>query len=161
MKYTADLIIETKAPLTEETLEAVAEIGGSAGGSVGERRLDTGLTVSAKNMPEAAARAIEIITAVAPGKILAVEVMTPEEEDRRLAEPAFPELVGVTEIADMLGISRQRLAVLRQRREFPAPVAELAAGPIWRARDLSTFAEGWQRRAGRPKKSIDVMSTVL
>lgn len=151
MEYAVDITVQTRRPLTLETLEAVAAIGGPAAGNVGERRLETTLTVSASNPPEAAARAIEIVTAEAPGKVIAIEVMTTEEQDRRLAEPAFPELVGVSEVAELLEISRQRLAVLRQRPEFPRPVAELAAGPIWRRGDLSTFAMGWQRRPGRPR----------
>ncbi len=78
--------------------------------------------------------------------------MTSEEQDRRLAEPAFGELVGAAEVAERFGVSRQRLAVLRQRPEFPGPVAELASGPVWRWRDLSRFAAGWQRRPGRPRR---------
>lgn len=152
MEFVAEIVIETESPLTVETLEAVAEISGAAGGRPGEHRLDTSMTVDAESIPQAAARAVEMIIARAPGRVVALEILTPEEQDRRLAEPPFPELVGVTEITEMLGISRQRLAVLRKRPEFPAPVARLMAGPVWRARDLSTFAEGWQRRPGRPPR---------
>lgn len=151
--YIVNLIIETKAPLTEDVLEAVAEVGGSAGGNVGDRRLDTTVSVKTRSILAAAERAIEMITAIAPGRVLAVEVLTPEEEDRRMSEPAFPELVGMAELSALLGVTRQRIAVLRQRPEFPAPVAEIAATPIWRKSDLSTFAEGWQRRPGRPRKA--------
>lgn len=162
MEYAVEITVQTRRPLTIEALEAVAAIGGAASGNVGERRLETTLTVSASDPPVAATRAIEIVTSTVPGKVVAIEVMTTEEQDRRLAEPAFPELVGVSEVAEMLGITRQRLAVLRQRPEFPAPVAELAAGPIWRRGDLSTFAMGWQRRPGRPRtnpqKTVDIRS---
>lgn len=94
MEYTVDIAVHARRPLTIEMLETVAAIGGAASGHVGGRRLETTLTVSARNPPEGAARAIEIVTSKVPGKVIAIEVMTTEEQDRRLAEPPFPELVG-------------------------------------------------------------------
>ena len=40
-------------------------------------------------------------------------------------------LLGVAEIATMLGLSRQRVNQLVQSDDFPAPEAELSAGRIW------------------------------
>ena len=54
-------------------------------------------------------------------------------------------LVGVTEIAEMLGISRQRAHQLTRAEGFPAPVAELSAGRIWNRDEV----EEWGREAGR------------
>jgi eukaryotic-like serine/threonine-protein kinase len=62
---------------------------------------------------------------------------------------------GVTEVADLLGVSRQRLSRLRERPDFPDPIGELAVGPIW---DLDAVKE-WngsgsrQSSAGRPSAS--------
>jgi hypothetical protein len=57
-------------------------------------------------------------------------------------------LVGVTEIAEMLGVSRQRVdQIMRTDSAFPAPVAELHAGRIW----LRDEVEVWGRRRGRLK----------
>jgi predicted DNA-binding transcriptional regulator AlpA len=56
------------------------------------------------------------------------------------------DLVGVTEVREMLGVSRQRVhQLVRDRPDFPEPVAELASGKIWLRRDV----EQWARRAGR------------
>lgn len=60
-------------------------------------------------------------------------------------------LGGVSEVAEVLGLSRQRVAQLRNRPDFPDPVAEIASGPIW---DLDAVA-GWlgsgvRRGPGRP-----------
>lgn len=151
MEYTVEIAIATKKPLTAEQLESVAEVGGAAAGDVGGMRVETVLTVRAKDHPGAAAKAIETITARVAGDVIAVEVMTTDEQDRRLAVPA-PEYVGIAEIAELLGVSRQRVDQLQSRQDFPAPVARLAAGPVWRKGDLSTFADGWQRKAGRPPK---------
>jgi hypothetical protein len=147
--YSVTITIETAEPITIELLESVASIGGAAGGNVGEYRLDTTLTVEADSAADAVAAAVARLAL--PGSVIAAETMTAEEADRRLAEPAFPELAGASEVAAILGISRQRLGALRERHEFPAPVAQLAAGPVWRKRDLTTFAEGWHRKPGRPK----------
>jgi len=62
--------------------------------------------------------------------------------------------VGVTEIAKLLGVSRQRVAQLRRRRDFPAPIAELAAGPVWTRTSLTRFVEAWPRKPGRPRSEV-------
>lgn len=55
------------------------------------------------------------------------------------------ELVGVAEVATMLGVSRARVGQLAKRADFPGPVARLAAGPVW---DTSSIVE-WARATGR------------
>ena len=56
------------------------------------------------------------------------------------------DLVGVAEIADMLGISRQRVnAIVQTHDDFPEPVAELSAGRIWLREEILD----WARRTGR------------
>lgn len=58
---------------------------------------------------------------------------------------------GLHEVAEFLGVSKQRVAELRGRPGFPAPVAELAAGPVWTVSSLSRFLSEWPRRPGRPR----------
>ncbi|HRD59943.1 MAG TPA: DNA-binding protein [Nocardioides sp.] len=55
------------------------------------------------------------------------------------------DLMGVTEIAAMLGVSGQRVSQLSRTRAFPEPVAELAAGRVWLRADV----EKWARETGR------------
>jgi prophage regulatory protein len=56
------------------------------------------------------------------------------------------ELVGAAEIAQMLGITRQRVNRLATTSaDFPEPLAELSAGRIWRREDV----EGWAKATGR------------
>lgn len=63
---------------------------------------------------------------------------------------------GVTEVAELLGVSRQRVAKLRERADFPGPLGELAQGPIW---DLDVIG-AWQGSAlrqsgsGRPRAEV-------
>ena len=152
MEYTVEIHVRTLVPLTMDALEAVGEVSGAAGGMPGDHDLTTTITTEARHPGDAIQEILGWINTIVPAELISSTVMTTAEHDRRLEEPAFPQLVGVTETAEMLGISRQRLAVLRKRQDFPAPVVELAAGPIWRRRDLSTFAGGWQRSPGRPPK---------
>jgi predicted DNA-binding transcriptional regulator AlpA len=57
------------------------------------------------------------------------------------------DLVGVAEIAEMLGVSRQRVhQIIREDEAFPHAVAELSAGKIWQRSDV----ERWLKRSGRP-----------
>lgn len=54
---------------------------------------------------------------------------------------SFPEIVGATEIAEMLGVSRQRVQQLAATPAFPAPVAQLKIGKIWLLADVERWAE--------------------
>lgn len=65
------------------------------------------------------------------------------------------ELVGINEIADMAHVSRQAVANWRVRfSNFPAPVADLKAGPIFRKSQI----RGWLRKRRIPM--AQVVSTI-
>lgn len=61
-------------------------------------------------------------------------------------------LVGLSEIATMLGVSRQRAGQLvRDYDDFPPPVAELASGRIWETTAVEAWAKAHPvRPPGRP-----------
>ncbi|MFI5493578.1 helix-turn-helix transcriptional regulator [Actinoplanes sp. NPDC051859] len=60
------------------------------------------------------------------------------------------QLVGAHEIRRMLGeISRQRVYQLTSRRDFPAPIAELAMSNVWLAADVETWIAERPSRADR------------
>ena len=81
----------------------------------------------------------------------ALHVETDEHQERELEEPNFPKLVGLTEIADLLRVSRQRVSQLREHPDFPKPLAELRAGDVWSRESLNNFVESWPRRGGRQR----------
>ncbi len=54
-------------------------------------------------------------------------------------------LVGLTEIAQLLRVSRQRAHQLTTAAAFPPLVVELASGKVWHREDV----ERWARRTGR------------
>ncbi|HKW77094.1 MAG TPA: ParA family protein [Terriglobales bacterium] len=50
-------------------------------------------------------------------------------------------LLGTSELAALLGVSRQAVSNIRARNsDFPAPVAELKAGPVWNEGDIIAWA---------------------
>jgi hypothetical protein len=116
------------------------------------------LSIEADQPLEAAHRAVEVF-GVAVDKagipvrdIVHVEVMTAEVLDRLLNQE-LEGFVGVREIAELLQVSKQRVVELRGREDFPRPVAELAAGPVWTRSSLNHFIAAWPRKSGRPRKS--------
>jgi hypothetical protein len=67
-----------------------------------------------------------------------------------MADPFF---VGAAEIAELLGVSRQRVDQLTRRSDFPLPAAELASGRIW----VRVVVERWAMLTGRIERT-DAMS---
>lgn len=141
----------------EELADLVAEHQGAVAGD--DSTIEVTFDVEAPDMTAAVLTAqtiaLDLITKVG-AKVVDVarlEVITPAEQEAGLARPLIPELIGLTEVAEILGVSKQRVAQLRDRPEFPEPVAELASGPVWTRPSLNHFIEGWSRKPGRPKKA--------
>jgi predicted DNA-binding transcriptional regulator AlpA len=55
------------------------------------------------------------------------------------------DLVGVKEIGEMLGVTRQRADQLADTAGFPEPISRISAGRIWRRQDV----EAWAKATGR------------
>lgn len=69
------------------------------------------------------------------------------------------DLVGTSEVAEMLSVSKQTLTNWRLRNpEFPQPIAELKAGPVWNREEVIAWAKkaGIQVAAMRSKQSTTV-----
>ena len=84
-------------------------------------------------------------------RLEALHVETEAHQESELATPNLPELVGLSEIADILGVTKQRVGQLRERWDFPKPVAELRSGPVWARPMLDRFVDEWPRRSGHPQ----------
>lgn len=64
---------------------------------------------------------------------------------------ATVDVVGITEIAQMLGVSRPRASQLTETKGFPPPAARLSMGPIWRRSAIEKWVEKTgPRKPGRP-----------
>lgn len=85
--------------------------------------------------------------------IVKLEATEWERFDASLDEPNAPDLVGVAELAELCGVTRQRASALARSDEFPEPLAELASGPVWDLRMVERFVRQWPRKPGRPAKT--------
>jgi predicted DNA-binding transcriptional regulator AlpA len=52
-----------------------------------------------------------------------------------------PDLVGLAEVAEMLGSSRTQAKRWTRRPDFPEPLARLRATPVWLADDVKAWAK--------------------
>lgn len=91
-------------------------------------------------------------------EIVRVEAATEAMVDRELASSSIPPLVGVKEIAQLLGVSKQRVSKLKDDERFPRPVAYLASGPVWTASSTGRFLEEWARVPGR-RPTVKVLAS--
>jgi len=92
------------------------------------------------------------------GEVLEVarlDILTEPYLERDL-ERKPEEYAGVSEVAALLGVSRQRVSELRARDGFPEPIADLAAGPVWAVSSLKSFVANWPRKPGRPARRAPV-----
>ena len=161
--YNVDVVAHTHLDDEEapgrllEALEALAVRDGVV--HTGPNRIGASFFVDAAVLPEKASRiALALFGAALEkaqifGEVIRLQIVSGEEFERELAEE--PETyAGVTEVAGLLGVSRQRVSELRSSGTLPAPVAELAAGPVWRVSTLRRFIETWERKPGRPRRDV-------
>jgi predicted DNA-binding transcriptional regulator AlpA len=111
------------------------------------------------SIPDAIAKTIGDVThAVEIDGPIGIEVITEHEHARRAEAPTMPELMSAAEIAEKLGITRQRVHQLRKSAAFPAPLAELGGGAVWDAAAVQKFVDAWERTPGRPRSDLQHLS---
>jgi predicted DNA-binding transcriptional regulator AlpA len=63
------------------------------------------------------------------------------------------QLAQLSEVANILGISRSLAARTVNRPDFPQPIDTLSSGRVWRRRDVEAWGRKNPRRPlGRPRK---------
>lgn len=129
----------------------------------GPPRYGVRLSVEAESPEAAIAASVDRVRAAAAEAglpewpVVHVDCMTEAELDRVIERPPVPELVGVSEIAQLLAddgapVTRQRASAVARRPDFPEAVARLASGPVWTEDSVRNFVESWERKPGRPAK---------
>ena len=66
------------------------------------------------------------------------------------------ELVGAQEVAELLGVTRQRVHQLAGTEGFPEPAARLSQGSVWKLRHI----EKWRKRIRPTSEVINSVSTL-
>jgi prophage regulatory protein len=56
-----------------------------------------------------------------------------------------PRNVRLVEIADLLGVSKQRAHQIAEEKGFPAPLAQDARGGVWRRYEVQAWAKRWRK----------------
>ena len=56
------------------------------------------------------------------------------------------DVMGTSEVAAHLGVSRQRVLVIARRPDFPKPFAVLKMGNVWRGADVKAWSAARTRR---------------
>lgn len=95
---------ESAARMVDQFTDWHGAVGFSPRGYV-----DVQLTLAAEDLVRAASTAVAIAAPIIQAQPLRVEAMTEAEFDARLGEVPMPELIGVTEAAELIGVSRQRV----------------------------------------------------
>lgn len=67
------------------------------------------------------------------------------------------DLAGLAEVAELLGVSRERVRQLLRapKSGFPEPIAVLHATPLWRRSDVARWDAGRGRTPGRRPEKLD------
>ena len=145
----------TQTPMDSEAgfdiLDALAEHHPSAAVSTGGGSIS--LTVTAPDAIQAAALVPEILakaqSITGAVTVVSLEILSEDAFQASLEEPEIPELVGLTEIAEMAGVSRQRANAIVKQESFPTPVLTLAAGQFRTRAAVQNWVENWTRKPGR------------
>lgn len=154
------LYASTIHEITDEQADALARHLPGYGIAVldGQRvRLD--MTVEASTLGRATEEALKAARAAyaeafdAVGQQVGIRIVTEEDEERELASPAPLDLVGIAEIAEMAGVTRQRAHQLSERPDFPQPVAEPRSGKVFTLGSVQRWLAGWERKTGRPRSA--------
>ena len=67
-------------------------------------------------------------------------------DDVVLTVEGVPELVGVSEAADIMGWDKRRGITYIDRGHVPEPIASLAGGRIWLREEVEAYAQDWRAR---------------
>jgi hypothetical protein len=145
--------------LDEDRIDDLVEVlsQDSAAVSYLPDRYSVRLSVQADDIRGAVQEAIQRVSAAVERSglpswpFVQVTAQTAEELDRDLAHPTIPELLGVAELAERLGVTKQRASNLAKDSCFPKPLTVLASGPIWAESTVARYTATWARRPGRRK----------
>jgi len=138
-------------------IDALAD---TASASITDSELSLTTDISADDLTAAIALGIAVLVAaagqagVSVGRTVEAEALEVERQEAQLSEPNLPDLVGPTEVASILHVSRQRVhQLLAENRHFPPALLRLGSGPLWLRSTIEAFDRTWERRIGRPPTS--------
>lgn len=107
-EYNATIELDTRDDVDEHLLDALADYHPATGrGPFGHVQVI--ITLPAAGLGQAASTALAVVAAVTSASARALEVITAAEFDRRNGTRPMPELVSVSQAAEIAGVSRQAI----------------------------------------------------
>ena len=158
MTWTAQLTY-TAAGLTDEDTAALASALRGADIAYAADRLQVNLEVEASTLEEAVGSALHTAAAATgllkPSRLRVLPTMEFLDETAH-PEPMNLDLIGITEIAAELGVSRQCAGQLAGDVDFRAPVVQPASGRLYTRASVKAFQQRWTAtrnpRGGRRRR---------
>ena len=159
-----------ETPVVDEALDELTDRLAEFGAALAvdeDGHLAVQLTVEAGTRRAAFDRGDKAVTTALDGLIdgepVEVQVLTYTEFERRLDRPRLPELWGVSEAADFLGVTNPRIDQLVKEYPERLPMVTKLAGKqgarIWLKSTWVHFGATWERKRGRPAKTSTADST--
>ena len=161
-EWSVDLVVDVGHEIDGDTLAELGERLEAHVASVGEEpepgRLGVQMHTEAPSIRkglDAAVRAVtDALRAVElRGEVIDARVMTAAEFERQQMCPTLPPLMGLAEVAEFLGVSRQRVnQLVKENPQYFREVVRTASGPLYAEAAVSAF-KARRRRPGRPPKT--------
>jgi predicted DNA-binding transcriptional regulator AlpA len=153
--------------ITDDSIGELADMLGAHAGVVsgGGGRPTWGGTISVESATAlGAVNAGAAIVTVAAEKarlpdwpIVRAEAVREDVLDEDLERPQIPDLVSGPEVAEILGITNQRVHQLAaENARFPRPAIQRRGATLWLRAAIEKFDAEWERKPGRPRKDRDV-----
>lgn len=154
-------------PISEDQADALtSSLPGYAIAHHDGRHIHLSMTVEASTLRKAtedalkAARAAYAAAFDVVGTETAIRVLTEAEHQQEIAHPDALDLVGVTDVAAMAGVTQQRASQIVDLSDFPAPVAAPGGRKTWTRKSVEAFLAGWSRLGGWEGKKAREQATV-
>ena len=126
MEYNARIEYETREDITDDLMAALIDHHPAITRS-GRGWIEAHITLPAETLRQAVTTALAIADSASNVAVLAIEVLPTAEFDARVDLEAMPELVSVTDAAELLGVSRS--AVLQRLESGSLPGTKV--GKTW------------------------------
>lgn len=156
--WQASVDLDVDSDLDEQQMLALADLTDGRGGAwilMPHRRIGGTFTAEGNTIRLATLDALSVVAEVArmlPGRaeVAALEVLSDQEAERRVAEPPVPPLVALADIARLGGVTRQRAGQWAAAAGFPPEVARTeAGGGLWSRAAVEAWLATRNSRPGR------------
>jgi predicted DNA-binding transcriptional regulator AlpA len=138
-------------------VDQLADYGGIVSGGPGYDSWGATVSVQADDAGQAAVIAVDLVDSdggvagLPLGCIVRAEALRADVADEDLERPQFPDVVTAPEVAEILGITRQRVHTLAaQNKDFP-PATRVGSVRCWYRAAIEQFKDEWNRQGGWPK----------